>query len=340
MRAFIGLIFLCLITPAFGQTPAPPIKERVFRFTHSDTVQQINELATLIRHIAEIQDVSVNDAARTVTYRGTATQMGMAEWLFDEIGKPANRLPAAQRPRDMTKHEYRVEGADDVLRVFYLTQIEAVSDFQEVATMIRSLTEIRRIFTFNQPRALAMRGTADQMAAAEWLINEVNQPAGGQRASREFPFARNADDIVSLLYLPDTATATATVADFQEVVVTLRSIGEIRRAFTYNKSRIVAIRATPAQIALARWLADQLTSAADRNEPSDSYKLNGDLDAVKVFYLPKTLSVAEFQGVAQKVRKATQIRSTFTYNAARALTVRGSLNQLATAQQIVTFNIK
>jgi hypothetical protein len=73
-------------------------------------------------------------------------------------------------PSPIGRHEYRLPGGgDDVVRVFYLTHAETAQRLQEIAT---SMAEIRRLFIYNAPRAMAVRGTAGQIALADRLIQE------------------------------------------------------------------------------------------------------------------------------------------------------------------------
>jgi general secretion pathway protein D len=65
---------------------------------------------------------------------------------------------------------------DDVVKVFYVTNATSVQEFQEIATAIRSLTEIRRVYTYNAQKAMLIRGTVDQMALAEKLIRDLDKP--------------------------------------------------------------------------------------------------------------------------------------------------------------------
>jgi general secretion pathway protein D len=67
---------------------------------------------------------------------------------------------------------------DNVVRVFYVQNSTSVQEFQEIATAVRSLTEIRRVFTYNAQRAILMRGTPDQIALAEKLIHDLDKPKG------------------------------------------------------------------------------------------------------------------------------------------------------------------
>jgi hypothetical protein len=65
---------------------------------------------------------------------------------------------------------------DDVVRVLRLTHTANVQDFQKAVTQIREATQIKRVFTYNNPRAFAVRGSADQIALAERLTNDLNKP--------------------------------------------------------------------------------------------------------------------------------------------------------------------
>ncbi|MBS1874305.1 MAG: tetratricopeptide repeat protein [Acidobacteria bacterium] len=65
---------------------------------------------------------------------------------------------------------------DNVVKVFYVQNATSVQEFQEIATAVRSLTEIRRVFTYNAQRAILMRGTPDQIALAEKLIHDLDKP--------------------------------------------------------------------------------------------------------------------------------------------------------------------
>ncbi len=47
---------------------------------------------------------------------------------------------------------------DMVVKVFYLKNITDVQEFQEIATAVRSVTDIRRMFTYNAQNAILVRG--------------------------------------------------------------------------------------------------------------------------------------------------------------------------------------
>lgn len=65
---------------------------------------------------------------------------------------------------------------DHVVKVFYLQNVTTVQELQEIATNVRSVTDIRRLFTYNAQNAIVIRATADQVALAEKLIQDLDKP--------------------------------------------------------------------------------------------------------------------------------------------------------------------
>jgi general secretion pathway protein D len=65
---------------------------------------------------------------------------------------------------------------DHVVKVFYLRNVGTVQELNEIATVVRSLTDIRRLFPYNAQNALVARGSVDQIALAEKLIQDLDKP--------------------------------------------------------------------------------------------------------------------------------------------------------------------
>src|SRR5665213_3616277 len=65
---------------------------------------------------------------------------------------------------------------DDVVKVFYVTNATTVQEFQEIATAVRTVAEIRRVFTYNAQRAMIVRDTVDKVALAEKLVHDLDKP--------------------------------------------------------------------------------------------------------------------------------------------------------------------
>ena len=69
----------------------------------------------------------------------------------------------------------RTEVEQQVLRTFYLNNFSTVSELQDVANLIRTILRVERVQQFPAQNAIVMRGTPDQTALAELLINNLDK---------------------------------------------------------------------------------------------------------------------------------------------------------------------
>jgi hypothetical protein len=321
-------LILFAMSVAYGQDVS-----RVFQLHHIDGEKDQYEFATLVRTVADIPNVLADAPKKTLSLSGSASQIATAEFLYTELDR--------QTVPDSVSQEYKVaNNADDVVRLFFLPNATTIQSFQEVATTVRTIVEIRRVFTYNALRALAVRGTADQVAATAFLVGELDQPATAKRTdSREYQMIdtrKMGFTAVRVFYLPYTST----VQQFQEVATLVRTIGDIRQVFTYNAPKAMTVRGTPDQVALADWLIHELAKPVTAETVASQTYTYPDVNhdgqnVIRVFYVKDVPTVAAFQQVATQIRTATSIRRVFTYNATMAMAVRGTAAQIATAEQML-----
>src|SRR5205085_1319231 len=139
---------------------------RVFHLDNTPTPKMLQEIATDVRSIADIRRLFIYTNARAMTVRGGPSQIALAEWLVSQLDQPASAPPRTAEAR-----EYRPSGTvDDVVRVFFLTHADSPQRLQQIATEVRTTTAVKRLFTYNGPHAMALRGTAGQIAWADRLI--------------------------------------------------------------------------------------------------------------------------------------------------------------------------
>jgi general secretion pathway protein D len=67
---------------------------------------------------------------------------------------------------------------DMVVKTFYLRNLTTPQELQEVATILRSVTDIRRVFTYNAQNVIMVRGEVDKVALAEKLVADLDKPKG------------------------------------------------------------------------------------------------------------------------------------------------------------------
>jgi general secretion pathway protein D len=68
----------------------------------------------------------------------------------------------------------RTEVEQQVLRTFYLSNFSTVTELQDVANLIRTILRVERVQQFPAQNVIVMRGTPDQVALAELLINNLD----------------------------------------------------------------------------------------------------------------------------------------------------------------------
>jgi general secretion pathway protein D len=65
---------------------------------------------------------------------------------------------------------------DQVVKVFYLKNVQTAQELQEIATDVRTICDIRRLYTYTAQNALIVRGEADRVALAEKLVQDMDKP--------------------------------------------------------------------------------------------------------------------------------------------------------------------
>ena len=134
------------------QPPAKPSRIAYFEFTHTEDAKNKKEIETTVRTIADIKDMWINEAQTALTVYGTQDQLKLAEWMFDQLDAPD--------PVSKAKHEFRMPGdGENVISLMYVRTASGPRDFQEIATAVRTVADIRRVFTYTAPMAMVVRGT-------------------------------------------------------------------------------------------------------------------------------------------------------------------------------------
>ncbi len=306
------LIGIAAATLAAAQT------ERVFQLTQNQTPQQMQEIVTLMRATGDIPQIAADTTRKTVAVSGTAVQIDMAGWFVKQLDRPAQPTSPQDYPP--------TAGSDNSVRIFYLSHPTTVQQLQEIVTNIRQIIDIRRVFVYNALKAVAVSDAASKLAMAAWLVNQLDQPVGvASPAPNQYQLAAN--DIAQVF----NTTNPQNPQQLQEMVTTIRSIGDIQRVFTYNARKIIVVRSAADRIALAAWLVKQLDRPASSPSTTGTYEFpNGPDTQVRVFYPAQN----PIQVVTQ-IRTTARIPRIFLYNSLGAVALRGTVSQVATAEKVI-----
>jgi type II secretory pathway component GspD/PulD (secretin) len=252
IRRFLPL--LLLPAAALAQPTLDGEAARIFRFAHAELPQQRQEIVNAIRSITEMQRTVVDSRAGALAVRGTPEQLELAAWVFGEL----DRAPAPPASTVMDSHQVPGDYAPQA-RAFFLSHGGNPETIQEIVNAVRAVAEVQRMAAYNANSALVLRGTADQMQLAAWIIRNLDKPSGVQSDAKPLEYTYNDSSprpttAVRMYRLAHSTTPQA----MQELVNAIRSISEAQRVMVNNAVATITLRGTPAQAAMATWLVEEL----------------------------------------------------------------------------------
>ncbi len=138
---------------------------QVFELRNSQTPEQMQEIVTMIRSLAEVMRMMADTDRHAIALRASAGRVALAAWLVDELDKPAGTAPGN------AAHQYQVaDGADNQVRVFYLAGAQTGEKLAKAAGAVHTGAGIKRVSVYHPLGALALRGTAGEVATAEKVL--------------------------------------------------------------------------------------------------------------------------------------------------------------------------
>ena len=93
--------------------------------------------------------------------------------LTHTFWKPISATAIFVTEDNPTKHR---DYDDEVVKTFYVTNATSAQEFQEIATAVRTVADIRRVFTYNAQKAMIVRGSVDAVELAEKMVHDLDKP--------------------------------------------------------------------------------------------------------------------------------------------------------------------
>jgi type II secretory pathway component GspD/PulD (secretin) len=132
---------------------------RIFRPAHIRTPLALQETINAIRSLIEVQRVTVITAVPAIVIRGTPDQAPAAEWIVRQLDTPSANA------------EYRMTTPDNaIVRTFFLAPNTPKQTMADQVNRIRTEAQIQRVAAYTAANAILLRGTPDQVAAAEQIL--------------------------------------------------------------------------------------------------------------------------------------------------------------------------
>src|SRR6185312_12950406 len=133
----------------------------------------------------------------------------------------------------VSPQDYQANG-DDIVRLFFLAHTSTVQQLQEIAVNLRSIVDIKRLFTYETLNAVAIRGTSSQTAMATWLVSQLDQTVGTPSPAPN-DYTLSSDDVAHVFNLTNPRVPMET----QEMVTLIRSVADVQRIFIYNARKAI-----------------------------------------------------------------------------------------------------
>jgi type II secretory pathway component GspD/PulD (secretin) len=315
---------------AFGQNTT-----QTFYFTHVDDPQVLQEYLNSIRSISEVPTGTQDLSKKSITVQGTTEQVSIAAWLAKEL----NDAPASRQAP--IRHDYPGNASPNhLVQITFLAHTSSGRELQELVNLTRSTADIQRFFPCNAIDGIVSRGTPEQADMANWLIGQMDQPAGTLKpghVDHAFPSDPRANS--AQLYVLGNIESVQAI---QEAVNAVRTVADLQRLFPSNSRKALVMRGSSDQVAFADWmlgLLDRPASAAP-DTTAHEYKYNtgnarDTASIARVFFVNTAENSLQLQQLTNEVRTATQMQRTFPNYQAKAILLRGTGDQVSRAEQIL-----
>ena len=321
-RTAFSALFLAVLACA-----QEPRLERIVTLHYATSPTAMQEILNVARSIGDVPDATQDREAHTLTLRATASQLDAAEWCIRELDRPADQ-PA---PPNNEAREYRTSGTGGfVATTYFFIHIADPRSMQEVVNSVRATTEMQRLFPVSTPHALIMRGTADQVAAAKWMIAELDReapPASAAPVVHAYPGSLPRLAAQRIFFLGNIHDPQG----LQEAVNATRSVAEVQRFFPVTRTAALVLSGSLEEAEVSEWLLSHLDTAgaAAPGERPDSAS-----GVVRVYAIPSQVSPQTLQQAVNRVRAEVQVRNVFPVHTRHAVLFRGTAEQAAAAGRI------
>jgi hypothetical protein len=217
---------------------------QVAYLSHVENSQYLQEVVNAVRSVTDIQRFFPMNPQKAIAIRALPDQVKVADWLLSVLDQPAGAAPGAGAPRELRLSPASWDARSGlVVYVAGLTHQRTPKALQEVTNVVRSIANIQRCFPIVSRGYLVMRGSEDQIALANWLLQGLDGPGG--QGSREF--ATGGGQVALVAY-----TNTEAPESLEKLASAIRSETKMQRAYPFIPQKAVVMVGTTDQVAQAQ----------------------------------------------------------------------------------------
>ena len=303
---------------------------RTFDFAHTPSAAGLKDVATILRVVGRLNNISVDADSTAVKVTGTPDELAMSAWIIRNLDQPSP-----------SPDPYLVAGkSDDGIRVFHLARAasESPQAVQEMITVIRTVGDIQRIFVYSDHSDLVVRGTASELDLVTFMIGSLDQTPNPQRAAMtmtpEYHYVSGrSTDTVRVYYLAHCSEPR----QIQEMLTNLRTVLDVQKIFNFTPLQALVLRGSPETVAASEWMIRSLDLPADAKASTQEFTASPSMpggSALQVLY-PANLKGPALMQMLTAVRSTVGIQKAFLKTSPATLVMRGSADQITKADQII-----
>ena len=128
------------------------------------TPQDLNELANAIHVLADAPRTTAYAPSSVLVWRGKVWQNDFVLWLLHELASPPKVISTAPI-------SHVIEQPSRSVRIFYFAPETTVQNLGQTVSTVRLKTRVQRVVAIDADRAIVLRGTDPEAAAAEQIIS-------------------------------------------------------------------------------------------------------------------------------------------------------------------------
>jgi len=228
--------------------------------------------------------------------------------------------------------------AGQTTRVLHLSQDRNKYQWEELTRDLRDITEVERVSSDPTLGALSIAGSADAVAAADWMVRQLDLPPGGPFVGvHEYQLA--ADDAIRVLYLNHCGSMESmqfTVTAIHGLISSRHDNTYTAHTNVYNPLNAIIVRGGRLEVDLAAWLADQLDQPSGVRGPEPHESQLSDGTVARVFWLTQSQTPQQMESILIAIRSIADTQKVFTVPDKRAITMRNIPERAALAAWIVS----
>lgn len=211
-------------------------------------------------------------------------------------------------------------------------RLGAPANMNEIVTTLRTVGKMKQLEPNTVSGTLIVKGDALELALAEWLIPKLDSATASGAGAQEYRVSGN--DVVLVYSLAHTATLTG----MQEIITTLRTVGDIQYVYNVNAAKVIPVRGTPSQIALAKFMISELDLAEQQRETPviHTFVFTENPSTAVVYGLVHTPNTTSLQEMITTLRTVSQVQKVYNVTGPKLLSFRETPEMVPVVEWLIS----